>query len=100
MTAARARWSGLAAGTAGAALPGAVWTLARSPGEIAASAALGGTMSAIAAEDLRRLRVPDGANAFAAVAGLAMIWVEARSAGHALLAALGAAALAAAVCGG
>jgi leader peptidase (prepilin peptidase)/N-methyltransferase len=70
------------------------------PGDIAASAALGGAMSAIAAEDVRRLRVPDGVNAFAAIVGLATIWTEARSAGQDSLAVLGAAALAAALCAG
>jgi leader peptidase (prepilin peptidase)/N-methyltransferase len=94
------RWSGAAAGAAGAAVAGAAAALALSPIEIAASAALGGAMAAIAAEDVRSLRVPDGVNAFAAIVGLATIWIEARSAGHDWLAALGVAALAAALCGG
>jgi leader peptidase (prepilin peptidase) / N-methyltransferase len=100
MTTAWSRWSGLTAGTAGAALAGITTALVLSPGDMPASAFLGGAMAAIAAEDVRRLRVPDGVNAFAAVAGLAMIWIAARTAGHDWLAALGAAALAAALCGG
>jgi leader peptidase (prepilin peptidase)/N-methyltransferase len=100
MTAAWSRWSSLAAGTAGAGLAGVATALVLSPGEVAASAVLGGAMAVIAAEDVRRLRVPDSVNAFAAIAGLAMIWIEARSTGDDWLAALGAAALAAALCGG
>jgi leader peptidase (prepilin peptidase)/N-methyltransferase len=81
-------------------LAGVTAALVLPPGEIAASAALGGAMSAIATEDVRRLRVPDTVNAFAAVAGLAMIWIEARSLGSDWLAAVAAAAFAAALCGG
>jgi leader peptidase (prepilin peptidase)/N-methyltransferase len=68
--------------------------------QIAASAVLGGTMAAIAAEDFRRFRVPDSWNFLAALAGLATAWLAARSAGSDPLAALGAAALHGALCGG
>jgi leader peptidase (prepilin peptidase)/N-methyltransferase len=94
------RWSGVAVGAAGAALAGLAAALFLSPSEIAASAALGGAMSAIAVEDARRLRVRDSLNVFAAVIGLATIWAEAVSAGFGSLAVLGGAALAAVLCGG
>ena len=67
------------------------------PLQIAASAVLGGTMAAIAAEDFRRFRVPDSWNFLAALAGLLTVWL---AAGSDALAALGAAALHGALCGG
>ena len=67
------------------------------PRQIAASAVLAAAMAAIAAEDFRRFRVPDSWNFLAALAGLATVWLAARSGA---LAALGAAALHGALCGG
>jgi leader peptidase (prepilin peptidase)/N-methyltransferase len=81
----------LAGGLAGFALP---LTL-----HIAASAALAGSMAAVAAEDLERMRVPDTFNALAAAAGLVAALAEPGSAAGAT-AAFGGAALGAVLCGG
>ena len=91
----------LSAIAAGAALlAGLVAAPLGDPLQIAASAVLGGAMAAIAAEDFRRFRVPDSWNLLAALAGLLTVWLAARSAGSDALAALGAAALHGALCGG
>jgi leader peptidase (prepilin peptidase)/N-methyltransferase len=88
-------------GLAGALLTAfaASWHL--SPVQIAASGVLGGIMAAIAAEDLRRFRVPDLLNLAAALAGLLAVWASVPSF-LTLDAAteLGGAALSALLCGG
>ncbi len=92
-------WSSLAAGAAGAALAAvAASAVLAAPMSVAASAALGGAMAAIAAEDVRRLRVPDPINLLAAAAGFAVVWAEPGAADPA--AAVAWAALAMALCGG
>jgi leader peptidase (prepilin peptidase)/N-methyltransferase len=75
----RLSWPVAASGT-GAAILGLLAGLpAFGPVDLWASAALAGIMGAIAAEDLRRFRVPDPLNLLAALAGLATIWFASRA---------------------
>jgi leader peptidase (prepilin peptidase)/N-methyltransferase len=91
----------LAVALGGAALAGfAGSVLPLQPLHMLASAALGGCMAGIAAEDLRHFRVPDVWNAAAALAGLLAALAEADASGRGAAAALGAAVLAMALCGG
>jgi leader peptidase (prepilin peptidase)/N-methyltransferase len=97
---AAARWPTLAV-AAVAALAGALaGTFLEEGWRIAASAALAAAMAAITYEDLRSLRVPDLWNLFAAVAGLAAVWFNARAWGLNGLAELGRSLIDAALCGG
>ena len=91
--------SSLAVGFAGAGLGALAGAWRLPPSEIAFSAVLAGIMAGIAAEDLRRFRVPDVANLAAGAAGLLAAGLSGRSAGDAT-AALGGAALSALLCGG
>ena len=68
--------------------------------QIPASAVLAAAMAAIAAEDVRSLRVPDALNALAAFAGTGTIWLEAWAAGAGPFWASGLAILQGLVCGG
>ena len=94
------RWSSLVAGTAGAVTGGIAAALLLAPPYVAGSAVLGGAMAAIAAEDIRRLRVPDSINLLAAAAGLAMAMAEAAGADANPLWGAARAALTAVLCGG
>ena len=66
---------GVAAGAAALAAVSGLAVLP--PVQVAASAALAGIMAAIAAEDLRNLRVPDSLNLAAVIAGLVTVSVSA-----------------------
>lgn len=93
-------WSSFMVGLAAAALGAAAGAWVFAPAQIAASAALAGTMAAIAAEDFRRFRVPDALNMLAAVTGLAAVWAQAQFVENDTFAALGSASLGAVLCGG
>jgi len=86
-------------GLAGAGIGALAGAFRLPPVEIAFSAVLAGIMAGIAAEDLQRFRVPDLANLAAVIAGVLAAFVSGRSAGNAT-AAVGAALLSAALCGG
>jgi len=75
----RATW---AAGLAAAAIGLALGALFLQPLQAAACAALAATMGAIAAEDLRRFRVPDVLNLLAGAAGIAFLWLAALGEGR------------------
>lgn len=92
--------SALAAGAAAALVGAAAGAALPEPFRIVASAVLAGLMGAIAAEDRRRFTVPDALNALAALAGLAAVWLAARSAGLDPLPSLGGALLQMGLCGG
>jgi leader peptidase (prepilin peptidase)/N-methyltransferase len=70
------------------------------PIRIAASAFLAATMGAIAAEDMRRMRVPDAWSLPAALGGFIAVALEARSIGSTPLMMLGHAMVSLIVCGG
>jgi leader peptidase (prepilin peptidase)/N-methyltransferase len=91
-TPATAAVAAVAAAAAGLALPYGY--------QAVASAALGGAMGAIAAEDLARFRAPDAANLLAALMGLATAWIAARARVGDPLASVGGALLQGLLCGG
>ena len=103
MTTALADWkSGLVAAFISAFVGGVaaatIWSA--DPISIVASAFLAATMGAIAAEDMRRMRVPDAWNLPAAIGGFLAVALEGRVVGLAPAMAIGHAAVSLVVCGG
>jgi leader peptidase (prepilin peptidase)/N-methyltransferase len=76
----------------------AIWS--SDPLRIAASAFLAATMGAIAAEDMRRMRVPDAWNLPAALGGFLVVALQARAFGSAPSIAIGYVAVSLVCCGG
>jgi prepilin signal peptidase PulO-like enzyme (type II secretory pathway) len=103
LTTTLADWkSGLFPAVISAALAGvaAIGLWSADPPRIAGSAFLAATMGAIAAEDMRRMRVPDAWSFPAALGGLVAATLEARANGLPPLSALGRAGVSLIVCGG
>ncbi len=100
MRPAASRPTAAAAGLAAALIGALAGLRLGGPVQIASSAVLAGAMGAIAAEDLRRFRVPDALNLIAAAAGLASVLAEASAAGADLPSAALRAAIGALACGG